>query len=234
MTTTPTLWGANAQVNPSSTGFQGNHRIIGLSNGNHLVVFADDSGTIGTGAGRDIVGVIYGPTGAVVHAAFQVNAAFAAGSNELPAIAADDNGGFYMAYEDRNANGQSIRIERFSENGVQLPTGGFNIQSDPGTPFVSAPSIAVSANGNVMVSYQWSDGADDSARAKLLDSNLNFIEEGPGNNGVVLREDDDPLDFTLGVFNPETAALTNGNFVTVYREPDNGESSIELRGTDGT
>src|SRR6056297_2182103 len=110
MTTTPTLWGANAQVNPSSTGFQGQHKIIGLSNGNHLVVFADDSGTVGTGAGRDIVGVIYGPTGAVVRAAFQVNSSWFADDEELPAIAADNNGGFYMAFEDRDSFGQSIRI----------------------------------------------------------------------------------------------------------------------------
>ena len=231
MTTTPTSWGAFAQVNPSSIGFQGDHKIIGLSNGNHLVVFADDSGIVGSSPDRDIVGVIYGPTGEIVREAFQINGTYSTDSEELPAIAADDTGGFYMAYEDRDTDGQSIRVEKYSDNGDGLLVN--TIQFDFGTPTVSAPSIAVNADGNVLVSYEWSDGGDENVRAKLLDSNLNFINQGPGNTGIILRSDEAPTDPAVGVFDPETAAMTNGTFVTVYIDPES-DDGIEVRGTNGT
>ena len=55
----PERWTGPIQVNTDTTGFQGQPKTVGLSNGNILVVFADDSPVVGTTAGRDIVGVIY-------------------------------------------------------------------------------------------------------------------------------------------------------------------------------
>lgn len=53
----PETWLAPTQVNPDTTGFQGHQRILGLSNGNILVAYADDSQISVPQAGRDVVGV---------------------------------------------------------------------------------------------------------------------------------------------------------------------------------
>ncbi|MEM7746312.1 MAG: hypothetical protein AAF409_21680, partial [Pseudomonadota bacterium] len=224
MTTTPTTWLDSFQVNTSSTNFQGLPDITGLSNGNFLVVFQDDSGTVGTGNGRDIVGVIYDAEGNIVETAFQVNVGRNFDEEELPSVAATSDGGFVMAYEDRDANGQSIYMERFDSSGTR--TDQVTVQNDPGTEFVSNPKVAVNqANDSVFVSYQFSDGNNDTVRGKLFDSDLN-VAAGTPVNGTILRADDAPSDFP-GVFGNNTAALSNGNFVTVFSEPDNGTTGLE-------
>ena len=233
-TTTPTTWLDSIQVNTSATGFQGHQQIVGLSNGNILVVFADDSGTVGSGSGRDIVGVIYDAEGTIVRTAFQVNTSFSVDAEESPSIAATNDGGFVMAYEDRDAGGQSIRLERFDAGGIQIDSA--TVQSDPGTPLVSRPRVTVDQFDNsVFVSYLWSDGNNDSLRGKALDANLNIAAGTPA-TGHVLRTDDRPGD-GVGVFNQETAVLTNGNYVTVFQEPDTASAdsyNIEFRISDGT
>ena len=119
MTTTPTVWLDSFQVNTSATGFQGMQDIVGLSNGNFLVVFADDSGAVGTGNGRDIIGVIYDAEGSIVTTAFQVNTFGNADTEETPAIAATNDGGFVMVYEDRDTTAptQQILIQRYKRLG---------------------------------------------------------------------------------------------------------------------
>ncbi|MEM7745949.1 MAG: calcium-binding protein, partial [Pseudomonadota bacterium] len=146
MTTTPTTWLDSFQVNTSSTGFQGNQDIVGLSNGNFLVVFTDSSGTVGSGANNDIVGVIYDAEGNIVETAFQVNTFGTADNEELPAIAATNDGGFVMVYEDRNAAGQQILIQRYDDEGTSIDTG--FVQTDPGAEFVSNPKVAVNQADN--------------------------------------------------------------------------------------
>ena len=113
MPQTPTEWLGRTQVNSLSTGFQGHQETIGLSNGNILVVFSDDSDTV-PGLSRDIVGVIYDAEGNVVRAEFQANTAFFFDGEEWPSIAATNDGGFIMVYEDSDASGTSIRAERYN------------------------------------------------------------------------------------------------------------------------
>ncbi|MEM7058242.1 MAG: calcium-binding protein, partial [Pseudomonadota bacterium] len=236
MTTTPTTWLNNFQVNTSSTNFQGLQDIVGLSNGNFLVVFADDSGTVGTGSDRDIIGVIYNAQGDIVTTAFQVNTFGTADFEESPSIAATNDGGFVMAYEDRDTTSptQQILVQRYDATGASIDSG--FVQFEPSTEFVSSPKIAVNqADNSMFITYQWSDGNDDSIRGKRLDANLNAAPGTPA-DGYVLRADGFTSD-SPGVFSPNTAVLSNGNFVTVFAEPDNattGGENIEFRISDGT
>lgn len=235
MTITPTTWLDSFQVNTSSTGFQGQQDIVALSNGNFLVVFTDDSGAVGTGAGRDIVGVIYDAEGTIVTTAFQVNTFGNADSEEVPAIAATNDGGFVMVYEDRDGGtpSQQLLMQRYDASGTSIDTAFAQIR--PTTEFVSNPKIAVNQTDNsIFVSYQWSDGSNDQIRGKKFDSNLNVAAGTPA-DGYVLRTDDQPSNFP-GVFNQNTTVLNNGNFVTVFSEPDTatGGNNIEFRISNGT
>ena len=140
MPQTPTEWLGRTQVNPISTGFQGHPEIIGLSNGNILVVFSDDSDTV-PGLGRDIVGVIYDAEGNVVRAASQLNTAFFFDGEEWPSIAATNDGGFIMVYEDSDASGTSIRAQRYDSQGDSVDAA--TVLEDPGAALLSNPQVAV-------------------------------------------------------------------------------------------
>ncbi|MEM7745646.1 MAG: calcium-binding protein, partial [Pseudomonadota bacterium] len=237
MTTTPTTWLDSFQVSTSNISFQGWQDITGLSNGNFLVVFADDSQTVGTGDGIDIVGVIYNAQGDVVKTAFQVNTFSTAEWEWLPAVAATNDGGFVMAYEDRVppfVSAQNL-IERYDANGTSIDTG--FVQSEPFNPPNSPLKIAVNQTDNSMfVTYQFWDSSGDSVRGKRLDANLNIAAGTPA-NGFLVRGNDEGVG-TPGAGENNTAVLTNGDFVTVLSEPDSATSpfglNIEFRISDGT
>jgi len=230
MTTTPTTWLLSQQVNPSSINLQFEQKVVGLSNGNFLVVFSDDSGTVGAGAGRDIVGVIYDAEGAIVTTAFQVNTFGSADTEMDPSIVADGNGGFYMAYEDQNVNGTQLLIQRYDAAGTSIDNA--FVALDPGTQTVFQPSLAIApTTGNLMVTYQYSDGNNDPIRGILMDSGLNAIA-GTTATGFTVRSDADTAG-SPGVFENDTVGLNNGNFVTVYRENDT-DYGIEFVITNGT
>ncbi|MEM7744936.1 MAG: calcium-binding protein [Pseudomonadota bacterium] len=236
MTTTPTSWLDSFQVNTISTGSQFAQDIVGLSNGNFLVVFADTDDTIGTSAGADIVGVIYDAEGTIVTTAFQLNTFGTADDEETPTIAATNDGGFVMAYLDRDnsAPGQQILIERYNGAGTSTDTG--FVQLEPLTAVVSNPQIAVNqADNSMFVSYQWSDGNDDGIRGKRFDADLNVATGTPA-DGFVVGDDDDPS-LSQGTFGNNTAVLSNGNFVTVFSESDGsfaGSQNVEFRISNGT
>src|SRR5215207_273661 len=99
MTTTPTTWLAPFTANAANTtGAQFNPYTIGLSNGNFLTVWTDD--TSGTSPGNDVFGQIFGPEGDPAGAAFQVNSSFFADGEFLGSIAPQIDGGFVFAYVD--------------------------------------------------------------------------------------------------------------------------------------
>jgi len=228
MAVTPTSWLPRTLVNPDTTGFQGEQQVIGLSNGNILVVFSDDSPT-GPSPGRDVVGVIYNAEGAIVKAAFQVNTVFTADMESAPSIAATNDGGFILVHEDTDVSGTAIRAERYDATGVRIDS--TTILSDPGAPVLNNPKVAVDlADNSFFVTYEFHDGNDDTIRGRKFDAAMNLVGA-----EAILRTDEDPTN-TLVTGDPrrqDTAALTNGGFVTVFDEADSNaglnDTGIEVR-----
>ncbi|MBX3568036.1 MAG: calcium-binding protein [Rhizobiaceae bacterium] len=209
MPQTPTVWRGSTLVNPLTNGFQGQSKIIGLSNGNILVVYADDSATAPT-AGRDVSGVIYDATGAIVRAAFQLNTIHFADTEELPSVAATNDGGFVMAYLDTNASGSSVRTERYDADGDSIDAGAAYV--DNSAAIVGNPSIAVNtADNSFFVTYEHKSGTNETIRGRKLDAALNTVGE-----EKIVRADDDPDTAGVGNFTSDTAVLANGAYVTVY------------------
>ncbi|MCW5733179.1 MAG: calcium-binding protein [Enhydrobacter sp.] len=214
MTTTPTTWRAPFTANASNTaGFQFNPYTIGLSNGNFLVVWTDD--TSGTNAGNDVFGQIYGPEGNTVGAAFEVNSSFFVDGEFLGSIAPQTDGGFVIAYvDDEGAGADAIRIERKDAAGVSTFVGSIT----GGAGAVSDPEITVAPNGSYMVTFTRNIGGDLDVRAVIV-SSANVV-------GAEFDAAQNSADFDI---DSDTAGLSNNNFVTVYEEDDAGVTSIEAK-----
>src|SRR5262245_7148096 len=144
MTTTPTTWKARFTANAANTaGFQFNPYTIGLSNGNFLTVWSDD--TSGTDLGNDVFGQIFGPEGNTIGAAFQINTNATNDGEFLGSIAPQLDGGFVVTYvDDEGAGADVIRVERYDSAGTAT-----FITSIGGGP-VSDPEITVAPNGSYM------------------------------------------------------------------------------------
>jgi len=214
MTTTPTTWRAPFTANASNTaGAQFNPYTIGLSNGNFLVVWTDD--TSGSSAGNDIFGQIYGPEGNTVGAAFQVNSSFFLDGEFLGSIAPETDGGFVIAYvDDEGAGADAIRIERYDAAGSPSLIGSIT----GGAGAVSDPEITVAPNGSYMITFTRNIGGDIDVRAVVVSA---------GN--VVGAEFDAAQNSGDIDANSDTAGLSNNNFVTVYEEDDSGITGIEAK-----
>ena len=214
MTTTPTIWRAPFTANASNTtGSQFNPYTIGLSNGNFLVVWTDD--TSGASAGNDVFGQIYGPEGTLVGAAFQVNSSFFADGEFLGSIAPQTDGGFVIAYiDDEGAGADAIRIERKDAAGASTFIG--SITGVAGA--ISDPEITVAPNGSYMITFTRNIAGDLDVRAVVV-SAANVI-------GAEFDAAQNSPDFDI---NSDTAGLSNNTFVTVYEEDDAGVTSIEAK-----
>ena len=155
-----------------------------------------------------------------------------------PDIHALPNGGFVVVYLDAAAT--ALIYRKYDSNGVELSDG--TIVSGPGwRNAVDGPGVAVAADGSFFVTYNFRDPAstaNDEVRGNLVDAN------GVVGTQQIIRADSfttNPLSIQGNPSDPETAALKNGGFVTVYREGDGPEGSrkeltIEFRLTnsDGT
>ena len=216
---TPTQWLNNFQVNtgPAATGFQSAPQIIGLSNGNFLVVWSESSdGTIATANGLDIVGKIYDADGNVVRDSFQLN------SNQIDEeydfdIVATNDGGFAMVYLDDDLDSQNIIYERYDETGnptvFRLVAGEFAADRSHSNPEVVFNHVT----GEAVVTFTDIEAGDIDIRAVTIDSsNVVSAEYNAAQNS--------PDNDTSG----EVAVLANGNYVTVYQETDSPNVGIEL------
>lgn len=222
---TPTQWLNNFQVNtgPAATGFQSAPQIIGLSNGNFLVVWSESSdGTIATATGRDIVGKIYDADGNVVRDSFQLN------SNQIDEeydfdIVATNDGGFAMVYLDDDLDSQNIIYERYDENGdstvFRLVASEFAADRSHSNPEVVFNHVT----GDAVVTFTDVEAGDTDIRAVTIDS-----------TNTVSAEYDAAQNSTDVDTQGSLAVLANGNYVNVYREADGTSLGIEAEIFDST
>ena len=222
---TPTQWLNSFQVNtgPAATGFQSAPQIIGLSNGNFLVVWTEFSdGTIAPATGRDIVGKIYDADGNVVRDSFQLN------SNQIDEeydfdIVATNDGGFAMVYLDDDGDSQNIIYQRYNDVGTSTV---FRLVASEGAADRSHSNPEVVFNhvtGEAVVTFTDVEAGDTDIRAVTIDS-----------SNVVSAEYDAAQNSTDRDAEGSLAVLANGNYVSAYRETDGTSIGIEARVFDST
>ncbi len=211
MTTTPTLWRNLGQVNKSQTGPTGSDQsdpvVVGLSNGNILVAFTDDTNSEDSSSGSDIIGQLYSPLGIAQGGAFQLNTLRTADDEGNSEIAALSNGGFVVVYEDVDTTGTALVWEVFDAGGSMQDRG--ILQADPaGSDEVFNPKVAVFDDNSFIVTYTRTTGSVSNIHARVVS------KDGTVGNEIIVRADpDDPRDATVAV-------LSNGNFVAAYIEDD--------------
>lgn len=215
MTTTPTLFDGEQQVNTVETGAQFGQKVVGLADGTFVVLWTSDA-NIGAGsdAGRDIIGQRFDAEGNKLGGEFQANTSFFADDESLLDAKALPNGNFVLVYEDRNAAGVSYRFDILSPTGVEVDSG--TILSNPGngTNF-GAASIAVAPDGSFTVAYDNGNGSTEVVRV-----------DGAGNVGVP------DIAVTHNESSSSTAItrLSNGNFVVVTEDSTpQGDAGLAFR-----
>ncbi len=219
MTTTPTLWKDLGKINTGDVGptgdFQFDPVVTGLANGNFLIAYTDDSNSVGSANGTDIMGRLYDPEGNPLTASFQLNSFAAIDDEGDPEVAALSDGGFVLVYEDWDANG--TRLIWQTHNALGQITDQGVLQADPGVETVADPRVAVFSDDSFVVVYTHSlnVGANTDVVARIVESDGTV-----GAEFTIRSHPDDPRQ-------PTVTVLENDSFVVAYVEDDPAGAKLE-------
>lgn len=212
MSITPTIWLNEFISNLVTADTQSDPQVIGLANGNFLVVWQDNNDTVADGIGTDIVGVIFNALGQAITGSLFLNDGFGFSRNEiLNSVSATPDGGFVIAYTFPNADDTDLIFGIYDAAGV--PTVQNFIVSDAagnGLTYSNA-SVAVQSDGTYFVTFERDDGTNqDIVGRKFTSFGTQVAPE------VVLREDGFAgFADNENIREPRTIALANGGFATV-------------------
>jgi hypothetical protein len=199
MTTTPSLWKSQTQVNTSDGGvFQGDGQITSLQDGGYVVVWEDASLTYNP-LGDAIVGQRYDSAGNKVGGEVKLSQ-FVAGEQITPAVTALSNGNMAVAFIDHSSGDYDTYVRIFDSalNLVRtdiIDLGGANHTADP--------SLTALAGGSYVISYTLSTTATTDIVARIVNPT--------GEVGGLLGIDGQIANQNFS----ELATLSNGNFVVV-------------------
>ncbi|VVT12632.1 calcium-binding protein [Erythrobacter sp. EC-HK427] len=230
MSITPTTWLQEFITNLVTANNQANPRVVALANGNFLVVWEDDSNPVGGGAGTDIVGVIFNALGQPITGSLFLNNFFGFSRNEvLNSVAATPDGGFVMVYTFPNADDTDLIFGIYDATGFRT-VGDFAVNDSAGNGLTySNPNVAVQADGSFFVTFIRDDGTNQDLVGRKFTSFGTQVD-----SEVVMREDgfSGSAD-NENIAEPDTIALANGGFATVYTENDTfggfNRRTVELR-----
>lgn len=223
----PYEWKSEFQVNTGTAmiGGQFDPQIVGLSNGNFLVVWKEaSSGAIATADGADMVGKIYSATGELVRDAFRLNSSRYSDDEEDSDIAATNDGGFIIVYMDNSGNSSRVVWERHDSSGG-LVHGKDIVYENIAIDYFGNPKVAVNLTDNsCYVTFTDDVASNTDIRAVRLSA-----------SGVTLASEFDAAQNSSDFDgNGDAAILTNGNLVSVHQEFDGITPNTEWRIVDPT
>ena len=230
MSITPTTWLQEFITNLVTTNTQADPRVVALANGNFLVVWEDDNDTVANGTGTDIVGVIFNALGQPITGSLFLNNFFGFSRQEvLNSVAATPDGGFVIVYTFAETDDTDLIFGIYNAEGIATAQN-FAVNDGRGNGFTySNPSVAVQADGSFFVTYVRDDGTNQDLAGRKFTASGGLI-----GSEVVLREDGFAvIADNENIADPDTIALNNGGFATVFVESDTfggvAERTIELR-----
>jgi hypothetical protein len=216
--------GDDFQVNSYTTGTQWSSRVAVDSKGQFLVVWASD-GSDGTDTSSgSIQARLYAGDGQPATGEFQVNG-YTTGNQGSPAVAADPQGGFVVAWssagsDGSDSSGASIQARRLENDGT--PSGPEFQVNTYTTGDQSYPAVGFDRAGHFVVAWQsqGSDGADSNGRsvhAQLWDA------AGPAIGGEL-----EVNEYTTGDQDrPAVAADARGDFVVTWTSAGSSASDTD-------
>ena len=226
--------GVEFQVNDIAIGDQIQPRAEGLSNGNFVLFWNDNTGRDGSGQG--VYGQLYQNDGTEVGAAFQVNEEFFSTQNQPEAV--DLGGGRFMVVWTSQSSspagdgsGNGIFGRTFDATGA-AEGGEFQINTTTSSNQQRA-QVTQLANGDVLVVWEEQGGSDGSSigiYAQRVDTNGNLLSF----DGTLAGADERLINTTTAgsqdrpdVASLEASAtLPGGGFVVVWESPDDSGDGI--------
>ena len=210
--------GANITANNS----QINSKVIGLSNGNFLVVWQDGSSPT-TFEPYDIRGQIYDASANPLGGEFLISSIYQDLNQQAADIAPMPGGGFAVAYQTIDAagfnDGENVTVEIFDAAGVLVRYDDF--RQGVGVPHGiddTSPTITTFADGSYVVVYEERDTTNPGAITELV----GFAVDAAGVRGAKF----DVETAAANAAGPSAATLGNGNFVVGFEVP--GASSVNF------
>ncbi len=216
---TPTLWRDLGQVNSGDHGTTGSAQfdpvVVGLSNGNFIAAYTDNSNSGDDRPGYDIMGRLYDPFGNPLGDSFRLNNYRAKDNEQGADIAPLSDGWFVMVYEDVDVNGTSIVYETYQPDGS-----GYRVDvilNDPGADQIGNPSVTTFPDDSFVVSY-----------ARKIGSNENLYYKFVSPTGTVGPEVDLEIS-SVDARTADIAALSNGTIAAAYAQTSSLGSDIHLK-----
>lgn len=208
---TPVVWQSKFQINTgtAATGSQSTPKIIGLDNGDVVVVWIEDAaGAVSSGIGRNIVAKVYNSEGEVVVDAKPLTTAFSNLDEYDFDIAATNDAGFVIAFIGQNTvtpNNSSLIHARFDLDLNLVNSGALENET-----------TAAEAFNDVSIAYDHlADRSIVSFTKTETDSNTEIYTYAVTSSGVSGA----PTNISNSASansNSDVAILSNGNYLTVF------------------
>jgi hypothetical protein len=206
MVATPTIWRPQTLVErfPPPADPQSDPQILGLPDGGYLIVWTQDTG----GSSTAVAGLRYDALGARVGDVFHLTPST---EYRSPAITGLPDGGYAVAFTNFVPQ-DNIYVRRVTGSASVLDT------IDASAATTVDPALTSFSDGSYVVAYTVGNGADTDIAARVVSATgvvgaQFFIHDETDNSGA-----------------PQVATLSDGNFVAVYQDEDNGgANNIEFR-----
>lgn len=189
---------------------------LGLADGSFLIAWTDDTNNVDSSAGTDIIAQHFDPLGNKIGSAFHLNHFGMLASETDVSMVALQDGGFAIAYEQNSNLGDTdilyevydAGFARIDEGAVALGAAGADQVRNPSLVYFSAADF-------LTATFERTSLGDTDIKAFPFDG---FGEEydAAQNSSDVDR-------------NPDSAAWSTVDFITVYEEDDAGTTSIEYQ-----
>lgn len=216
------LWKDPFRVNALTDATQWQPDVVGLSNGNILVVWSDENDTAAPATQSDILGQIYDPFGDPVGATLVLNEGYGFSRDEYrPRVDATDDGGFVITYTFPTGGEYDHIFRRFDADGT--PTiNRVAIDDTAGGTFPSQMEIVYRPDGSSIMVYRSETGLDQDILA------IPVSATGTVGAPLTIRADDDPSGSTNGdPTQPAATVLSDGRVVIAYLEEDGNVFGVE-------
>ncbi len=208
-------WLPEFQPNTASQGpggvTQDNARIVQLTNGNFVVLWEDSTDAVGgIGNGVDIVGQLYDPLGNPLGANFLANPSHTADDERNFDVAALENGGFVVVYEDDPGSDTLITLRATewttTATGVGTSVTRTIAPATLNADIYRSPTVAAQADGDYLVAFEFFDDSqgENDVRAVRVSA-----------AGSVGSAFDVMLGSSSATTALDVAVLTNGDYVVV-------------------
>ena len=197
---------ANSFMNTGNYTRQNQSAVEGLAGGGYVVTWSSQ-GQDGNGYG--VYGQYFNSKGTALGGEFQINTTWS-GHQQRPAIAALDDGGFWVVWESNFGSGVGYSIigQRYDSTGTTV--GGEIAISDPTTANQTIASVSVLDDGGFVVAWK--------------DKNLGISARCFDADGVAEAVEFQVNTYPLDAHNlPTVTALTDGGFVVIWQAWQDGD-----------